>query len=31
MNLREDLYNYLIVDINYTLFYIPYYGHYIFN
>jgi len=31
MNLYKDLYGYLIVNVNYTLFRIPYYGHYIFN
>jgi len=31
MNLYKDLYNYLIVNINYTLFRIPYHSYYIFN
>jgi len=31
MNLYKDLYNYLIVNVNYTLYRIPYYGRYIFS
>jgi len=31
MNLYKDLYNYLIVDVYYTLYYIPYYSHYIYG
>ena len=31
MNLYKDLYNYLVVNINYTLFRIPYHDHYIYD
>jgi len=31
MNLHKDLHGYLIVNINYTLFYIPYHSYYIFD
>jgi len=31
MNLHGDLYNYLVVNVNYTLYRIPYHGRYIFD
>jgi len=31
MNLHKDLHDYFIVNINYTLYRIPYYNHHIFN
>jgi len=31
MNLYKDLHDCLMVDINYTLYRIPYHGHYIFG
>jgi len=31
MNLYKDLYDCFIVNVNYTLYYIPCYDYYIFN
>ena len=31
INFYKDLYNCLLVNINYTLYYIPYYNYYIFG